>query len=60
MFLIWDFSNPSANSAARIAPWFGFPLCLIAFSNVYARTSSFGISEVTGVFAMVFRGYLGL
>jgi len=31
--LIFDFSRPSANSPARIAPWFALPLYLIAFSR---------------------------
>jgi len=43
MFLIWAFSSPSAKSAARIAPWFGLPLCLIAFSNVCAFITSVSI-----------------
>lgn len=34
MFLIWDFSNPSANRLESIACWFAVPLCFIAFSNV--------------------------
>jgi len=43
MFLIWGFSNPSAKSAARIAPWFGLPLCLIAFSRACAFITSLSI-----------------
>ena len=43
VFLIWDFSKPSAKSAAMIAFWFGLPSCLIAFSNVYALIVSGGI-----------------
>ena len=33
MSFIFDFSSPSANSPARIAPWFALPLYLIAFSR---------------------------
>lgn len=43
VFLIWDFSNPSAKSAARTAPWFGLLLCFIALSRAWAFITSFSI-----------------
>lgn len=54
VFSIWAFSRPSANSAARIAPWFGLPLCLIALSKAWAFITSLSIC------VMVFRRDWGL
>jgi len=51
VFLICDFSSPSAKRAERIDFWFGLPSWFIAFSRAWAMINSEGINPVFGVSA---------